>query len=155
MGRRLRAAGVALAALLLGAVMASARAHVEVRDAWVRGTVDGQTASAAYLTLRSDRDATLVGATCPAARGAAIHEMHLDGAVMRMRHIERLPLPAGQAVALDGRRWHLMLLGLRQPLRAGATLPLTLQFIDAAGRHDELHLQLPVRPLSTPAAPLE
>jgi len=63
------------------------------------------------------------GGQHPAAAAAELHEMHMDGSVMRMRAIGPLELPTGQAVRAQARAFHVMLLGLRSPLRAGQHVP--------------------------------
>jgi copper(I)-binding protein len=143
--RRALLAGLALA----GAAGAAPVAQVEVSEAWVRATVEGQTGSGAYMRLTSRADAQLVGAASPVAEKVEIHEMHTVGDRMTMRQIERLALPAGTPVAL-GHGYHVMLIGLRHQLLAGQQVPITLHLLDAHGARFELALQAPVRPLGTP-----
>src|SRR5256885_16639522 len=88
-----------LGVLLLGAA-AAAHGQVEARAAWVRGTVLGQTTAGAYMELTSARRASLLGAESPAAGSAEIHEMRMEGNVMRMRPVARLDLPPGKTVEL-------------------------------------------------------
>jgi copper(I)-binding protein len=146
------AAALASLALLCGLVPVAghgAAPLATVRDAWVRGTVEGQTGSGAYLVITSREDATLVGAASPVADHVEIHEMREVGSVMTMRKIERLPLPAGQAVALD-HDYHIMLIGLHRQLEVGQSVPLTLELLDAHGARHPIELSAPVRALSTP-----
>src|SRR5690606_35058032 len=84
-------------------------APVEVRGAWVRPAVPGQSGTGGYMVLRSAQAAALVGVRSPVAASAEVHEMRMDGDVMRMRAIPSLPLPAGQDVALRPGGHHLML----------------------------------------------
>lgn len=91
----------------------------------------------AMLYLRNLRNTgsqpeRLLGARTPIASAVEIHQMSLgsDG-VMRMRAVDALPLPPGVDVPLrhgPDAIWHLMLQGLRQPLRAGERFPVTLKF---------------------------
>ncbi len=93
-------------ALALAAWVGCARvaaAQVTVLDPWVRGTVEGQPSTAAYLTLRSDSAVRLVSVTSPVAARCSVHEMSISGTLMRMRTIESLAIPAGGAVELARR----------------------------------------------------
>ena len=119
--------------------------NVEVKDAWARATVQGQTASGAFMTLTAKADTTLVGATSSVAGVAAVHEMKMDGSVMQMRALtEGLRLPAGKAVALKPGNFHLMLMDLKVPLQKDTTIPVTLRFKDARGVESTLDLKVPV-----------
>jgi len=118
---------------------------VQVEGAWVRATVKGQTATGGFMTLRASRDLTLVGFSSDAATDTELHEMAMDGSVMRMRAVERLPLPAGKAVVLKPGGHHLMLMGLKQPLTAGSEVRVELHLEDASGAHVQQAVTLPVR----------
>lgn len=108
---------------------------VKVEGAWARATVAGQSSSAAYMVLTADAAQTLVSARTDVAGLTELHEMALQGDVMRMRALpEGVPLAAGQAVALKPGGLHIMLMQLKRPLRAGEVLPLTLTFKGADGR---------------------
>jgi copper(I)-binding protein len=138
------------AVALAGAICwsAVAVAQVAVTDAWVRGTVPGQTSTAAYVTLKSDRDLRLISVTSTAADRCSIHDMTMSGNVMRMRTLEWLAVPAGRAVELQEGREHLMLEGLRHPLSEGDAVTLTLTFVDpAGGKRLAIEVRAPVRPL--------
>ena len=100
---------------------------VEVNHPWVRGTVTGQTATGAFMELKSPEGATLVGVSSPVCKLAQIHQMAMSGNVMRMHAIAKLELPAGQAVELKSGGYHIMLTGLKRQLHKGETVPLTLK----------------------------
>lgn len=104
----------------------AAQAQVKVDDAWVRATVPAQKATGAFMQLTSAKAAKVVAASSPAAAVVEIHEMKMDDGVMKMRAVDALPLPAGQAVALKPGSYHVMLMGLKAPIQAGDTVPLTL-----------------------------
>jgi len=141
----------AVVAAVLIACAPLAAAQVTVTDSWVRGTVEGQTSTGAYMTLKSDKGARLVAVTSPVAARSSIHEMSMDGNVMRMRTLEALPIPAGGTVALEEGRDHLMLEGLSHALKEGDQVRLTLIFVDAGGKKQSVDVQAPVRPLGAPA----
>ena len=122
---RMRTAAVVAGLLCLTAFPAAAQ--VEVKDAWVRGTVDGQTSTGAYMRLRSPEGAALVGVECPLAGAAELHEMKMDGDVMRMRGLKRLELPAGKTIELNAKSFHIMLTALKRTLSKGDRVPLRLK----------------------------
>jgi copper(I)-binding protein len=104
----------------------AAQAQVKVDDPWVRATVAPQKATGAFMQLTSAKAAKVVAASSPVADMVEIHEMKMDGGVMKMRAVDALALPAGQAVALKPGSYHVMLMGLKAPIKAGDTVPLTL-----------------------------
>jgi len=117
----------ALLGWVLLAAAAAAHAQVEARAAWVRGTVQGQTTAGAYMELTSGQRASLLGAESPAARSAELHEMKMEGDVMRMRTVPRLELPPGKTVELKPGGYHMMLVDLKRPLRKGDLVPIRLK----------------------------
>ena len=141
-------------ALLLAAVCSVSVAQeplVQVSDAWVRQAVKGQSGTGGFMTLTSRVPLTLVGFRSPVSASAELHEMSMQGDVMRMRAIDALPLPAGQAVALQPGEHHLMLMGLKRPLSVGDHLLLTLKLRDDKGRLVQQRIKVPV--LATAPAP--
>jgi periplasmic copper chaperone A len=136
-----------LAAALLAAVPA-VFAQVAVADAWVRATVPQQQASGAFMKLTAPKGMRLIEARSPVAGVVEIHEMAMQGDVMRMRAVSGIDLPAGKAVELKPGGYHVMLMALKQTLNAGDTVPLTLVFEDADKRRETLELKAPVRPLT-------
>jgi copper(I)-binding protein len=137
----------ALVALAISSPLA-ALAQVTVSDPWVRGTVPGQGATGAFMKLASRSDVSLVAAESPAAEIIEIHEMRLDGGVMRMRAVERLPIEAGKTVELKPNGLHLMLMALTRPMKAGEAVPLKLTFEDRSGRRVVVDVKAPVRALT-------
>jgi hypothetical protein len=114
-----------LATLSLFAGLAQAQ-NLKVDDPWVRATVAPQKVTGAFMTLTADQAMKLVAAASPVAANVEVHEMKMDGGVMKMRAVDVLPLPAGQAVALKPGSYHVMLMGLKGPIKAGEIVPLTL-----------------------------
>ena len=134
-------------ALALG-LAASAQAQVSVSDAWVRGTVEGQKATGAFMQLKSPGGATLIAAESPVAGAVEIHEMRMEGNVMRMRALPRLELPAGQAVDLKPGGYHIMLMNLKAPLKKGESVPIRLKFQGQDGKPQEVEVKAEVRDLT-------
>jgi periplasmic copper chaperone A len=131
-----------LVALASGAAWAQ---PVDVKDAWVRTSVQGQKATGAFMTLTAKDSLTLVSASSPVAGVVEVHEMKMDGDVMKMRALPTgLDLPAGKAVALKPGGYHVMLLDLKAALPKDSTVPLTLVFKDAKGVQSQLALKVPV-----------
>lgn len=134
---------VALAAATLSAFAAGD--GIEVQNAWARATVKGQMATGAFMTLTAKDGAKLVGATSPVAGVGQVHEMKMDGGVMKMAEVKGgLELPAGKAVELKPGGYHVMLMDLKEPLMKDSTIPLTLTFKDAKGVESKMELKLPV-----------
>ncbi len=103
MSRALLASLVLAAATLpsLAPAASAQPAAVQAQDAWARATPPHASTGVIYLTLTSPAGDRLTGASSPAASRASVHEMRMDGAVMRMAAVpDGLALPPGQAVAL-------------------------------------------------------
>lgn len=139
-----------LAAALLLSTTVWADATVQARDGWARPTVAGQPVGGAYVQLRNAGNAAdrLLGASTSAAERVELHSMQMSGDVMRMRQVDAIELPAGATVDLAPGGLHLMLMGLKAPLRAGDKLPLVLRF-EKAG---EVKTELLVDNRAAPAA---
>ena len=131
-------------AVLMSALFSQAQAQVTVKDAWVRATVAQQKATGAFMQLQSAQDAKLISAQSPVAAVVEVHEMAMDGDVMRMRAVAQLPLPAGKDVALRPGGHHLMLMGLTQALPAGQDVTLELLLKDAQGKTVVQSVKVPV-----------
>lgn len=123
-------------ALTSGALYAQT---VEFKDAWVRATVPGQMSTGAFMSLTAKDGARLVGVSSPAAGIAEVHEMKMEGDVMKMRAVPALELPAGKTVQIKpGGGYHVMLMDLKRRLPKGSTVLLTLHFQDAKGIESKL-----------------
>jgi len=134
--------------LALAATPVWAHDGAHVRDAWVRATVPQQKATGAFMTLDASLDSKLVSATSPVSDHVEIHEMVMQDDVMKMRQIPSIALPAGKVVELKPGGYHIMLLDLKQQIRAGDQVPLTLVFEHSDGRQERIDVQAPVRPLA-------
>lgn len=139
--------GLALASCLAVAAPAAVAATpaVVVADAWIRATVPGQSGTGGFMKLTAQHESLeLLGFSSPVAGTAELHEMAMEGDVMRMRPVNALPLPKGQAVALKPGGHHLMLMGLTSPLKAGSQVPIRLIYKDAKGKTLEQAVKVPV-----------
>ena len=133
-----------LAAVLASAPAWAQTAAVKVEGAWARASVQGQKATGAFMRLTAQDSARLVRAESPAAGITEVHEMKMEGDIMKMRAIPALDLPAGKTVELKPGGYHVMLLDLKAPLAKDTSVPLTLVFQDAKGVESKLDLTVPV-----------
>ena len=133
-------------ALIAALASASAFAQsVDVKDAWVRASVQGQKATGAFMKITAKEGSKLVSASSPAAGVAEVHEMKMDGDIMKMRAVSGgLELPAGKTVELRPGGYHVMLMDLKAALPKDSTIPLTLVFKDARGLQSKLEIKVPV-----------
>ena len=123
----------------------TAASSIAVTEPWSRETAEGQNAGGAFMTIANTGTAAdrLTGGSTPVAGRVEIHTMTMEGDVMKMRQLEDgLEVPAGGEVTLKPGSFHVMLMDLKQPLKAGETVPLTLTFAGAGA----LETQLEVRP---------
>jgi copper(I)-binding protein len=134
-------------ATLLALTAGTAMAQTTVKDAWVRGTVPQQKATGLFAKITSVQGGKLVGASSPMAAAAEVHEMILVGNVMKMRPVPVLELPAGKAVELKPGGYHVMLLELKQPLKAGDIVPVTLVVEGKDGKRESVEVKATVRAL--------
>lgn len=141
----------ALAALLLlcCAPKKSEPPKISVFGAWSRATVAGQASAAAYLTIdnRGGGDDKLLKVSSPVGQ-ATLHSTTIDSAVMRMRQLDKVDIPARSQVEFKPGGMHIMIIGVKHPLQAGNSFPLTLKF-DQSG---ERTIRVAVRPATTAGA---
>lgn len=129
--------------------VASAQAQpVEVKDAWIRGTVGGQKVTGAFMNLTSRSPARLVAVSSPAAGVVEIHSMKMDGGVMRMFAVDGVDLPANRTVKLAPGGYHVMLMDLKRTLKTGERVPLRLTFELAGMKRETIELEVEVRPVT-------
>jgi copper(I)-binding protein len=132
----------AAAALAFCATGAMAQTKVEIAEPWARATIGQSRNTAAYMkiTNRGTEPDRLVRASTLAAAKAELHTTVRDGTVMRMREMTSVELKPGEAVTFAPGGMHVMLIDV-EPLRAGGTITLTLEF-ERAGKQD---VTIPVR----------
>ena len=127
---------------------------LHIDNPYARATAPQQPAGGAFVTIENKGKAAdaLIGANSPAARSVEIHTMAMEGNVMKMREVGRVEIKAGERIEMKaGDGYHLMLMGLKQPLKSGDSFPVTLVFEkagkaevkvtvrDAAGGHGSMH----------------
>ena len=136
------------AALTCGSLVVQAQTQaqaINVKDAWVRTSVQGQKATGAFMSITAKEGSKLVSAASPVASVAEVHEMKMDGDVMKMRAVSGgLDLPAGKQIDLKPGGYHIMLMDLKAALPKDTTVPLTLVFKDAKGVESKVELKVPV-----------
>lgn len=138
---------------LLALAAFAAQGQTTVAEAWVRGTVAGQKATGMFGQLTSAAGGKLVAASSPVAGVTELHEMTMDGNVMKMRAVPALDLPAGKAVELKPGGYHVMLMDLKQELKSGDTVPVTLVIEGAGGKRENVEVKATVKAPSAAAEP--
>lgn len=126
----------------------SAAQAVIVKNAWARATAPGQSTAGVYLEIVSNADAALVAAASPIARSAEIHAMRIEGGVMKMRAVPKVELPARKTIKLAPGELHVMLVGIKQPLREKDRVPLELTIEGAGGSKSTVRVEAEVRPIT-------
>ena len=124
------------------------QAKTTADGAWARATVPGQNMGGAFITLTSDQDATLIGASSPVSEKMELHTMKMEGEKMLMAQVPSIPLPANTQVQLKPGSLHLMFMGLKQPLTEGQAVPITLKIKLSSGYVETLTIQAPVKSLA-------
>ncbi len=142
-----------IAALAAVLVAPSAFAQITVSGPWVRGTVPQQKTTGAFMKIESKEPVSLVAASTPAAGVAEVHEMAMEKDVMKMRPVKKLDVAPGKPVELKPGGYHVMLMDLKQPLKAGDTVPLTLTFEKADKSRQTVEVKAEVRALGATGAP--
>ncbi|HWR76929.1 MAG TPA: copper chaperone PCu(A)C [Thiobacillus sp.] len=133
------------AALLISAASLPAwAANISVSDVWARATMPGQQVSGAYMQIQADADARLVGVSSPVVPRVEVHEMKMDGNVMRMREVKAVDLPKGKTVSLEPGGFHIMLMNLPKPIAAGDLIPLTL-VVESGGKRQTVEVKAEAR----------
>ena len=105
--------------------------EIVIDHPYSRPTVPQQSTGAAYFALNNQgkSDDKLIGVTSKVAQSTEIHSMELVGDIMKMRSVDSIALSPGGTVKMKpGGGYHVMLIGLKQPLKAGDKFPLELTF---------------------------
>ena len=139
---------IATALILLSTLSLPALAEVSVTAPWVRATVPAQKSSGAFMRVQSSTKARLVGVSSPAAAQVELHQMEMKDNMMKMGPVDGIDLPAGQGVNLASGGYHIMLMGLKQQLKAGDTVELSLQVEHPNKKREVVTVKVPVKPIN-------
>jgi len=113
--------------LLLSAC--GAKEGIEVRDAWARTSTEGMNSAVYFVIQNHNAEADeLIGAASDVADAVEIHESKMEGDVMTMNRVESITLEPSAKVEFMPGGYHVMLIGLKQDLKAGDEIEVTLQF---------------------------
>lgn len=137
--------GGLLAALLLSASVYAD--DIQVEGAWTRATLPGQDMAMVYMSITSKQAATIAGVSTNVSRTAEMHTMEHKGGMMKMYEVKSISLPANGRVDMNMHGYHLVLNGLKAPLKAGTTVPLTLNIEMADKRSVKIDVRAEVKPL--------
>lgn len=140
---------ISLSIALLSMLAAPAFAQVAVTDPWVRATVPQQKATGAFMNITSAKGGRLVEAKSPVAGVVEIHEMKMENNMMKMRAVAGLDLPSGKAVALAPNGYHVMLMDLKQQMKEGESVSITLVVEDKDKKRESVEIKALVRPLAS------
>jgi len=122
---------------------------VQIENAYTRATVPGQMAAGGFMKIENKGAADqLISASSPVSGEVQLHEMAMEGNVMKMRQVKDIPVPAGGAVELKPGGLHLMFMNIKAPLAAGETVPVKLKFAKAG----EVEVKMPVNAMGNPGA---
>ncbi|ROT94148.1 copper chaperone PCu(A)C [Altererythrobacter sp. FM1] len=122
----------------------AATSQIAITTPWSRETAEGQDAGGAFMTIANSGTAAdrLTGGSTPVAGELQVHTVDMTDGVMRMRQLEDgLEIPAGGSVTLKPGSFHIMLMQLKQPLRQGEAVPVSLTFEKAGTVEVELTVQ--------------
>jgi periplasmic copper chaperone A len=123
---------ILLSGLALPLAALADQSNIKVENAWSRAALAGH-AGAVYLTITDTGAADrLAAVSTPIAETAGVHESFTENGMAKMRPVEELPLAPGKPVILSPGGFHVMLMGLKQPLKKGESFPLTLTFEHAS-----------------------
>ena len=128
-----------------------AKADIVISDAWVRPTAEGQSVTGAYLKITSDKPVKLIGASTKSASSVEVHEMTMDGDIMRMRQLSELSIPANTIVDLKPGGLHLMLMGVPKNIEVGSLVSMNLNFLLQDGKKKTLTIQVKAKNPNTDA----
>lgn len=126
-------------------IACSKQDSIEIRDQWVKATHEGQDVGAAFLTIISKDETSLISVESDVAENVEIHSMVMDDGIMKMSMLDTLPLPANKPTELKPGGFHLMLFDLKQPLVDGAKAKFTLHFKNTAGLEKTITVTSPIK----------
>lgn len=134
--------------ILCASSFASAQS-VQIQHAWIRGTVPAQKSTGAFMDITAKSNARLVAVESAAAGMVQIHSMKMENGVMKMFEVDGVDIPAGKTVKLAPGGYHVMMMGLKQQMKPGDTVPLTLVFEHPDKKREAIELKVEVRDLKS------
>lgn len=121
---------------------------IKIENAYTRSTVPGQQVAGGFMKIENKGGVDqLISASSPVAGEVQLHEMAMEGNVMKMRQVKDIAVPAGGAVELKPGGLHLMFMNIKAPLAAGETVPVKLKFAKAG----EVEVKMPVNAMGAGA----
>ena len=112
---------------------------LRIEQAWARATPPGVGVGGAYLTIVNDGPADeLVALSSPVSQSTEMHRTTMNGSMMEMRQVEKLPVPAHSRIRFEPGELHVMLVNLKQPLQEGQHFLLELRFAHAGRKTVEV-----------------
>lgn len=119
--------------LLFAASASAADAPIVVHDAWLRASLGQSPNTAGYMKIenRGASEDKLIGVTVSGANMAHVHESIMKDGVMQMNAVDALTIKPGQAMEMKPGGLHVMIMGLKTPIKVGETIQLRLQFARA------------------------
>ncbi len=126
---------------------------IKVEQAYTRATVPGQQVAGGFMKIENKGGTAdqLISASSPVAGEVQLHEMSMEGSVMKMRQVKDITVPAGGAVELKPGGLHLMFMNIKSPLTAGESVPVKLKF----ARAGEVEVRMPVNAMGQPGGVLK
>ena len=122
---------------------------LQIENAYTRAMMPGQQVAGGFMKIENKGAADqLVSVSSPVAGEVQLHEMAMEGNVMKMRQVKDIPVPAGGAVELKPGGLHLMFMNVKTPLAAGQTVQVKLKFAKAG----EVEVKMPVNAMGNPGA---
>jgi copper(I)-binding protein len=125
--------------------LGAAHAQVSVSSAWVRATVAQQTATGAFMQIRSTQTLQLVGVRTPLTQVAQVHQMSMANGVMRMAEVASVEVGPTQPLELKPGGYHVMLMDLKQAVQPPQEVALTLIFAGPNGQQLEVPVMAEVK----------
>ncbi len=121
---------------------------IEVKDAWVRGTVPAQKGTGAFMEITGKSAVRLIGVASPVASVVEIHNMTMTNGVMKMFAVDGIDVPAGKTIKLAPGGYHVMFIGLKQQMKPGERVPLDLLIETPDKKRETVSLQVEVRDIA-------
>jgi len=115
---------------------------IKIEHAYTRATMPGQQVAGGFMKIENKGGPSdqLLSASSPVAGEVQLHEMSMEGNVMKMRQVKDIAVPAGGAVELKPGGLHLMFVNIKAPFSTGETVPVKLTFAKAG----EVEVKMPV-----------